>query len=515
MEYDKVLTEYLHLGHMERIDTPSSLDPENVYYLPHHAVIKPESTTTKVRVVFNASSRTSNGVSLNDVLHVGPVLQNDLTILILRWRFFRFVFNGNITKMYRQILVDPRHTSFQRILYREDANGPIRDYELKTVTFGVNCAPYLAIRTLLQLACDVQSIYPLASDILRNSMYVDDALVGAHTVSDAREARDQLVRALASAGFEMRKWTSNSREILSDIFNEDLLCDDFLQFDDRSLAKTLGIRWNAMSDSFYFFLAPLSSSVTFSKRNVLSQISKLFDPAGWLSPFVVIAKIIMQQIWLEKTDWDEPISDRILTRWKTFQAHYLSINSIRIPRWFGYTPDCNIQFHGFCDASEKAYAAVLYVRVESNDSVSTSLVSSKTRVAPIKTLSIPRLELCGATLLAEMIDNILSQLSLASYSVHCWTDSTIVLAWLAKPPCVWATFVANRISKITGMKNPSKWAHVDSDSNPADLASRGAYPDEIIDNRLRWNGPQWLRKSPGEWPQPNSSTSDDIEIERK
>ncbi|XP_075158044.1 uncharacterized protein LOC142231314 [Haematobia irritans] len=515
LEYDEVLNGYVQLGHMRKIDPPNTINPENAYYLPHHAVIKPESTTTRVRVVFNASSPTSNGISLNDVLHIGPVLQNDLMILILRWRFFRFVFNGDITKMYRQIRVNPQHTPFQRILYRENPDSPVQDFELETVTFGVNCAPYLAIRTLLQLADDVQSTFPLASDILRNSMYVDDALVGAHTLYEAKQAMGQLVNALGSAGFTMRKWTANSRELIANIPCEDLLCDDFLQFHDRSSAKTLGIRWNAMSDSFYFSMSPFSSSQTFSKREILSQISKLFDPAGWLSPCVVVAKIIMQQIWMEKTEWDDTVSDEILTKWKSFQAHYPSINSIKIPRWFPYSPNCKVQFHGFCDASEKAYAAVLYVRVEADDYVSTSLVSSKTRVAPIKTLSIPRLELCGATLLAEMVDNLLSRFSLGNYSIRCWTDSTIVLAWLAKPPCFWATFVANRISKIIEIVNPSEWAHVDSGSNPADLASRGVYPNEIIGNTLWWNGPSWLRKSPDDWPKSNNSTLEAIEIERK
>ncbi|XP_059222185.1 uncharacterized protein LOC131996637 [Stomoxys calcitrans] len=514
-EYDDVLEEYVRLDHMRMVPPPCSRDSTRFYYLPHHAVIKPESTTTKVRVVFNASSSTSNGTSLNDVLYPGPVLQKDLTILILKWRFFQFVFNGDISKMYRQILVNPSHASFQRILFRRSPDLPIQDYELRTVTFGVNCAPYLAIRTLLQLAEDVQSIYPLASDILRNSMYVDDALVGAHSVSDAIGARLQLVQALKSAGFQMRKWTSNSRDILSDIPSEDLLRDDFLQFDDRSTAKTLGIRWNAMSDCFYFSIQPFPATNAFSKREVLSQISKLFNPAGWLSPCIIIAKIIMQQIWMEKTDWDEIISPSTLSQWRLFQDNYLLINQIRVPRWFQYIPNSKIQFHGFCDASEKAYAAVLYVRIEVNDSIATNLVLSKTRVAPIKTLSIPRLELCGAALLADMIDGIIPQLNVDSYSIYCWTDSTIVLSWLSKPPCYWATFVANRVSKIVEVISPSNWSHVTSECNPADLASRGVYPRDLLESRLWWKGPQWLMESCDSWPVTGHVPSEIIEIERK
>ncbi|KAH8262070.1 hypothetical protein KR038_001985, partial [Drosophila bunnanda] len=157
--YDAVIQEYLDLGHMKEV-SPTSHSAS--YYLPHHAVFKPDSTTTKVRVVFNASSPSANGTSLNDILYAGPVLQSDLTIQILKWRYFKFVFNADIEKMYRQIWVNPKHTSLQRILFRSP-DGNIRDYELKTVTFGVNCAPFLAIRVLQQLADDEESRYPQAS----------------------------------------------------------------------------------------------------------------------------------------------------------------------------------------------------------------------------------------------------------------------------------------------------------------------------------------------------------------
>ncbi|KAH8337105.1 hypothetical protein KR074_011099, partial [Drosophila pseudoananassae] len=157
--YDSVIQEYIDLGHMTEVSPASN---SATYHLPHHAVFKPESTTTKVRVVFNASSPSANGTSLNDILYAGPVLQSDLTIQILKWRYFRFVFNADIEKMYRQIWVDPKHTPLQRILFR-NPDGDIRDYELKTVTFGVNCAPFLAIRVLRQLADDEESKYPQAS----------------------------------------------------------------------------------------------------------------------------------------------------------------------------------------------------------------------------------------------------------------------------------------------------------------------------------------------------------------
>lgn len=332
--YDNVLKEYEVLGHMSEAGYVES-ECSRSFYLPHHAVFKPESSSTKVRVVFNASSRSSSGLSLNDILYTGPVLQNDLMLLIIRWRFYRYVFNGDIEKMYRQILLDPGQIKFQRILFRGHPNDDLKDYELRTVTFGVNCAPFLAIRTLIQLADDVEEKWPLASKILRHMMYVDDALAGAHDVSLAIKARDQLRLALSSAGFSMKKWTSNDERILQGLPLDHLLSENFLEIDEESTAKTLGIRWNAKLDQFYFTTSPIPLKDCFTKREVLSVIAKLFDPAGWLGPIVIIAKMLMQQIWTEKTEWDQVLSENSGLRWRQFLEDYAFINEIKLPRWVG------------------------------------------------------------------------------------------------------------------------------------------------------------------------------------
>ncbi|XP_068143524.1 uncharacterized protein [Drosophila tropicalis] len=271
-EYDAVIQEYLDLGHMRQVPFDG---------------------------IFNASSKSTNGVSLNDILYPGPVLQSDLTTQILKWRFFRVVFNADITKMYRQIMVDPIHTPFQRILFR-NKEGQLGDYELNTVTFGINCAPFLAIRVLQQLASDVQYKFPLASDIIKSYMYVDDVLAGAHNEATAIAMVNELQDALGSAGFPLRKWTSNVKSVLSCIPKSHLLNADFLDIEEASTAKTLGIRWNATTDEFYFVISPQDVKSAYTKREVLGQIAKLFDPAGWLAPFVIQAKVFMQELWLQE-----------------------------------------------------------------------------------------------------------------------------------------------------------------------------------------------------------------------
>ncbi|XP_073835841.1 uncharacterized protein [Musca autumnalis] len=232
--YDEVIQEYLSLGHMELVEPPTS-NYEQCFYLPHHGVYKPESATTKLRVVFNGSCATATGKSLNDKLYVGPVLQKDIISLILNWRLYKYVFNADISKMYRQILVNPNQTTFQRIVYRTSPDEEIKDYKLNTVTFGLNCAPYLALRTLQQLAQDEEQRFPIGAKILKENMYVDDALVGIHTIPEGKVAKEQLTNILKSAGFHLRKWTSNCKELLDDLPRDHLLNEEFLNFDDNTM----------------------------------------------------------------------------------------------------------------------------------------------------------------------------------------------------------------------------------------------------------------------------------------
>ncbi|XP_067631850.1 uncharacterized protein [Eurosta solidaginis] len=196
-KYFEVLNEYFTMDHMEPASQQEIIRDGKYlsFYLPHHAVIKPDSKTTKVRVIFNASKMSHSGNSLNDVLHTGPILQNDLMLVILKWRLYKFVFNGDIEKMYRQILIHEEDKDFHRIVFRKHPTLPIEDFRLKTVTFGVNCAPYLAIRTLHQLAHDCQDEYPLAKDILLNETYVDDILSGGHNIQSTLNSMTQVIEA--------------------------------------------------------------------------------------------------------------------------------------------------------------------------------------------------------------------------------------------------------------------------------------------------------------------------------
>ncbi|XP_023289533.1 uncharacterized protein LOC111674265, partial [Orussus abietinus] len=183
--YTNFLTEYESLRHMQLVP-PSDPEPTLTYYLPHHGVLRDASLTTKLRVVFNGSSRTSTGVSLNDLLHTGAELQTELLDVITWFRQFRYVFSSNIEKMYRQIQVHPSHWDFQRILWINRSNE-VLTFQLTTVTYGSACAPFLALRTLLQLIKDEGDKYPLAVPSLTQGRYVDDVFGGADSVSQVQE----------------------------------------------------------------------------------------------------------------------------------------------------------------------------------------------------------------------------------------------------------------------------------------------------------------------------------------
>jgi len=279
-----------------------------------------------------------------------------------------------------------------------------------------------------QLAKDDGHEFPAAVPLIENSLYVDDTLFGDDEIRDLRSMRDQLIGLLKRGGFQLRKWAANSPQLLNDIpGSQQENADHFLANDEE--LKILGLSWLPREDSFRFVMTP-SPTTTPTRRTVLSFIAKLYDPLGWAAPVVVVAKILLQELWLLKGDWDDPIPQDLVQRWEHYTIDLPNLESVRIPRWTGQHKN-NLWFevHGFADASSRAYAAVAYLRViHSSTDFQVSLLCAKTKVAPVKTLSIPRLELNAAVLLGRLLRWTQKSLALSKVPMYGWTDSTIVLA---------------------------------------------------------------------------------------
>ncbi|XP_024875147.1 uncharacterized protein LOC112456681 [Temnothorax curvispinosus] len=433
-EYSDFLREYEKLGHMQEVPRSQIDNAQNVY-IPHHPVIREDSVTTHLRVVFNASCLTANGSSLNDHLLTGPKLQQDLPAVLLQWRQSRYVYTADITKMYRQIRVDPRDGNYQRILWTPNPSDIPREYVLLTVTYGMISATFLALRVLIQLVTDEGHKFPLAVIILQRKWYADDALFGDDDPIRLRQSRDQLQALLRLGGFELRKWASNSSELLSDIdpANHGLACNKNLQDDER--VKVLGISWAPSQDHFQFRVS-LDPKLPRTKRTILSTIAKLFDPLGWATPVIVTAKIFMQRLWRLNLNWDDDIPSDDSTRWQSIYTNLEALNRLQIPRWTGYGSDTiRCELHGFADASTSAYAVVVYLKVETlSGRIVISLLTSKSKLAPVKPVTVPRLELLAAVLLARLIQFVRRSIVLKNSDCFCWIDAKIVLAWLSQHP---------------------------------------------------------------------------------
>ena len=356
-----------------------------------------------------------------------------------------------------------------------------------------------------QHALDLASEYPHAAAIVEQSFYVDNGLTGADSIQEAINLQKELQALFGCGGFLLRKWNSNQPAVLQHLPPElrDTNQTQTLPSQEE-YTKTLGIEWNTTADHFRLTISNLPSVDVVTKRVLVSDVAKTFDVLGWFSPAIIKVKILMQRLWELKIDWDDPLPTDVHTAWSQWRSELKCLSSKHIPRC--YFPDgadvVAIELHGFSDASEDAYAAVVYLRLtDSTGQVHTSMVMSKTKVAPIKRLTIPRLELCGAHLLSRLLHHVQQVFNIPLNCTYAWVDSTIVLSWLVGTPRRFKTFVGNRVSHIVELISPDRWRHVSGTDNPADCASRGLFPSELLEHRLWWNGPDWLKLPSSDWPQ--------------
>lgn len=482
-KYKLFMQEYEALGHMTQVWE----NQESGYYTPHHGVLSAQ----KFRVVFNASAKTSTKISLNETQLVGEKLQPDLFKILMHFRQFKIGITADIEKMYRQVLIHSDDRKYQKILWRSDEKEPVRVYQLNTVTYGHACAPHCAIRALVQCANDYEQQYPNGARIVQNCFYVDDLLTGANNLNEAREIRREITELLAKGQFKITKWRTNGTE-------------EHMEFKESDQPSVLGLYWNLQTDTFFYKLRDYNDNETiWTKRKILSKIGKLYDPNGYLGPIIMKGKIIIQDLWRDQRDWDEEIHGEVKTNWQKFNRDLTNIHEISIKRWLGTFKGERMQIHGFCDASEKGYGAVVYSRVRVNNEYRTELIISKSRVAPLKVTTIPRLELCAANLLSELMKTVVPIFGEnRKIQLFGWTDSQIVLHWTNKSANTLKTYIAHRIANIQTISEQLgiKWYWTQGESNPADLISRGSTIVELSKEVKWWKGPDWLCDVNKQWP---------------
>ena len=511
-QYTEVMKQYIESGFMEKVTEQT--EPDLAFYLPHHPIIKEDRSTTKVRPVFDASASENNSRSLNSHLFKGPTLQPQLPAIMMRFRLNPIAFTGDVEKMFLMIKIHPKHRDLLRVIWDDLSDGSLTTYRYTVLPFGLRCSPYLAIATIHYHLQKYAETHPhIVKELLENT-YVDDVISGAKTIEEAIESYEAEVDIMKAAGMKLRKWSSN-HPLLTQRFKDDNVGSpegqkDFILDDDKDYSTSksvLGTRWNSFEDYFTFHeqgILEKALGVRPTKRNILSVSGKLYDPTGWLSPFIIQVKILIQKMWQRGLEWDETFPADLQLEWDEWKNELHMLSHIKIPRYIGsihkqYAQP--VELHTFGDASEEAYASAAYLKsVDEDGEVYITLMHSKTKVSPIKLVSLPRLELLASVLAAKTAVYVNTSLKIPDLKIYMWTDAKVALQWIRGKSRDCKTFVGNRVENIHELTDPAVWRWCPGEQNPADIPSRGCKLTHLIDLELWWDGPFWLKGSPDEYP---------------
>ena len=405
-------------------------------------------------------------------------------------------------KAFHQISIEKSDRDMLRFLWFKDTGSTtdIVHYRFCRLPFGLRSSPAILNSVIQKHLSQYRSSYPHVSKLLADSFYVDDFIGGAASSQEGEEVFNVSRRIMSEGGFNLRKWRTNVLDLQKTISPE-------LDSKVSSHVKVLGLGWNTDSDQLYFDLGEVikySCNLPPTKRSLLRLSTKIFDPLGFLSPFVIQLKLLFQQLCVDKINWDYPLEGLALSEWKKLLNELEAPSEIHIQRYY-LNPNKKIvtsQLHGFCDASTRAYTAVIYLRCFYSDGVvDVNLVTSKTRVAPIKGQTVPRLELLGAVILARLMYSVYDALQflLGDVRMFYWTDSYTTLCWIRnqKP---WKQYVLQRVTEIRRLSCSGNWKFCPGEANPADLPSRGCNSRSLLNNNWWWKGPPFLIESLENWP---------------
>ncbi|XP_060649602.1 uncharacterized protein LOC132786893 [Drosophila nasuta] len=501
---------YKENRYIRRLDDSELARKDITWFLPIFTVTNPNKK--KTRLVWDAAAKIQ-GVSLNDCLLKGPDTLASLMGILIRFRERPIAISGDIREMFHQVRVRPEDQAAQRFLWRDgNSQRPPEVYVMQVMTFGASCSPSLASYVLKRNAQRYEAEYPEAVKAICGNTFVDDWLQSVDSVAEMTKLAQAVKLIHAGGGFDMRHWTSNSQAVVCALENRYDMMDKPICYPDVGPEKVLGMWWQPGEDCLTFMVKPDTIAKALdgrpTKRRVLSMIMTIFDPLGIVGFFNIRAKIILQNIWRSGVGWDEPLKEEDEADWRRWLDLVPTLNNLRIARCLkGVSAARCLEMHTFVDASVNAYAAVVYIRDEVDDQVHCSLVASKTRVAPLKPISIPRMELMAAVLGLRLARCIESEMSVHVDKKVFWTDSRDVLFWIRSDVRKFHQFVALRIGEILEGSDVSNWRWVPSAQNVADDGTKWTRTP-VINEANRWfRGPQFLYSDDSQWPQMNIDAS--------
>ncbi|KAJ8404510.1 hypothetical protein AAFF_G00337770 [Aldrovandia affinis] len=477
-----------------------------VSYIPHHGVYHPKKR--KIRVVFDCAASFQDQ-SLNSRLLQGPNMTNTLVGVLLRFREEPVAMMADIESMFYQVKVPEHDADLQRLFWWPDGklNEPMEEFRMMVHLFGATSSPSIASYALKRTAEDHKDIAsPEAVQTVLNNFYVDDCLKSVPTEDDAMTLAKDLRTLCASGGFTLTKWTSHNRKVLMSIPEEQRAKETKnldLSSEALPVERALGIQWDTETDAFTYSIKLPDKPMT--RRGILAVVNSIYDPLGLLAPVILPAKLLLKDLCKEQSGWDEDISEKHAEDWKGWTEDVTCLSNFQVNRCLkpaDFRRTASAQLHHFSDASEYAYGTASYLLLENKQGKKhCSLVMGKSRVASLKQVTIPRLELTAAVV-AVKIDKMLHQeLQVPLQPSTFWTDSTTVLRYIDNDTARFKTFVANRINVIREATKPSQWKYVRTTENPADLPSRGLKAKSLAQSRTWIDGPSFLLNNECDWPE--------------
>ncbi|KAI7805752.1 hypothetical protein IRJ41_018562 [Triplophysa rosa] len=497
-DYATFMNETITCGDAERVP-PDELDKRPSWYIPHHGVYHPQKPG-KIRVVFDCSAR-YEGVSINDFLLTGPELTNTLVGVLCRFRKGQVAVMCDIERMFHQFHVKPEEQDYFRFLWWD--NGDFYSnpsvYRMRVHLFGAVSSPGCANYGLKYIAARGQGHFSEATiRFIERNFYVDDGLISVHSEEEAIKLVNE-VRQLCNTGrLRLHKFISNSQQVLASLPKEDCaetVMNQDLALGEQQIERALGVKWCVASDYFQFRV--VVNERPLSRRGVLSTVASIFDPLGFVEPFVLLGKQILQQMCREKIDWDEPLSNELRSRWESWLLELQDLADVKIKRCYlpvDFKTAHKYEVHHFSDASLTGYGVCTYLRATSTTGqIHCVLVmaKAKARVSPTKVTTVPRLELSAAVVAVRTSDMLRGELELENAQEFFWTDSNVVLGYIKNEAKRFHVFVANRIQRIKESTNPTQWKYMMSEDNPADHASRGLKAKDLIASNW-FSGPEFL-----------------------